>query len=60
MRSDTILIIDDEPMIRHLAARILDRAGYRTISAASVRWIRRASPRPRSATSRNGICACAM
>jgi len=35
MRSDTILIIDDEPMIRHLAARILDRAGYRTISAAN-------------------------
>jgi DNA-binding response OmpR family regulator len=35
MREDTILIIDDEPMIRHLAARILDRAGYRTISAAN-------------------------
>jgi CheY-like chemotaxis protein len=35
MRADTILIIDDEPMIRHLAARILDRAGYRTISAAN-------------------------
>ena len=35
MRDDTILIIDDEPMIRHLAARILDRAGYRTTSAAN-------------------------
>jgi DNA-binding NtrC family response regulator len=35
VRVDTILIIDDEPMIRHLAARILDRAGYRTISAAN-------------------------
>lgn len=35
MRADTILIIDDEPMIRHLAARILDRAGYRTVSAAN-------------------------
>jgi CheY-like chemotaxis protein len=35
MREETILIIDDEPMIRHLAARILDRAGYRTISAAN-------------------------
>lgn len=35
MREDTILIIDDEPMIRHLAARILDRAGYRTITAAN-------------------------
>ena len=41
MRSDTILIIDDEPMIRHLAARILDRAGYRTISAGTAS---RASP----------------
>jgi len=35
MRADTILIIDDEPMIRYLAARILDRAGYRTVSAAN-------------------------
>lgn len=35
MRADMILIIDDEPMIRHLAARILDRAGYRTIAAAN-------------------------
>lgn len=35
MRSDMILIIDDEPMIRHLATRILDRAGYQTISAAN-------------------------
>jgi DNA-binding response OmpR family regulator len=35
MPEDTILIIDDEPMIRHLAARILDRAGFRTISAAN-------------------------
>ena len=35
MREDTVLIIDDEPMIRHLAARILDRAGYRTIGAAN-------------------------
>lgn len=35
MREETVLIIDDEPMIRHLAARILDRAGYRTISAAN-------------------------
>ena len=35
MRDDTILIIDDEPMIRHLAARVLDRAGYRTVSAAN-------------------------
>jgi DNA-binding response OmpR family regulator len=35
MRDDTILIIDDEPMIRHLATRILDRAGYRALSAAN-------------------------
>jgi DNA-binding response OmpR family regulator len=35
MRDDTILVIDDEPMIRHLATRILDRAGYRAISAAN-------------------------
>ncbi|HEY1507287.1 MAG TPA: response regulator [Stellaceae bacterium] len=35
MHTNTILIIDDEPMIRHLAARILDRAGYRTVSAAN-------------------------
>jgi DNA-binding response OmpR family regulator len=35
MRTDTILIIDDEPMIRHLAARILARAGYRTVCAAN-------------------------
>lgn len=35
MRDDTILIIDDEPMIRHLASRILDRAGYRALSAAN-------------------------
>jgi CheY-like chemotaxis protein len=35
MRADTILIIDDEPMIRYLAARILDRAGYRTVSATN-------------------------
>lgn len=35
MHADTILIIDDEPMIRHLATRILDRAGYRALSAAN-------------------------
>ena len=35
MRDETILIIDDEPMIRHLATRILHRAGFRTLSAAN-------------------------
>jgi DNA-binding NtrC family response regulator len=35
MQADKILIIDDEPMIRHMVARILDRAGYPTISAAN-------------------------
>lgn len=35
MGGDTILIIDDEPMIRHLIARILDRVGYRTVCAAN-------------------------
>lgn len=30
-----ILIIDDEPMVRHMIARILDRAGYVTFSAAN-------------------------
>jgi CheY-like chemotaxis protein len=35
MRADTILIIDDEPMVRHLAVRLLDRAGYRTVSAVN-------------------------
>lgn len=30
-----ILIIDDEPMVRHMVARILDRAGYVTIAAAN-------------------------
>lgn len=35
MGADTILIIDDEPMIRHLIARILDRAGYPTVCAAN-------------------------
>lgn len=31
----TILIIDDEPIIRHMVARVLDRAGYPTVSAAN-------------------------
>ena len=35
MREETILIIDDEPMIRHLATRVLHRAGFRTLSAAN-------------------------
>lgn len=37
MDVDTVLIIDDEPMIRHLVARVLDRAGYPTVSAANGR-----------------------
>ncbi len=35
MEADQILIIDDEPMIRHLATRVLSRAGYRMLSAAN-------------------------
>ncbi|HEY3917559.1 MAG TPA: response regulator [Stellaceae bacterium] len=35
MGADKILIIDDEPMVRHMIARILDRAGYQTVSAAN-------------------------
>jgi CheY-like chemotaxis protein len=35
MRAEKILIIDDEPIIRHMIARILDRAGYPTVSAAN-------------------------
>jgi DNA-binding response OmpR family regulator len=35
MAAEKILIIDDEPMIRHMVARILDRAGYPTVCAAN-------------------------
>jgi CheY-like chemotaxis protein len=30
-----ILIIDDEPIIRHMVGRVLDRSGYPTVSAAN-------------------------
>lgn len=33
--SRKILIIDDEPLIRHMVARVLERAGYPTVSAAN-------------------------
>jgi two-component system cell cycle sensor histidine kinase/response regulator CckA len=32
--TETILIAEDEPMVRDLAARILDEAGYKTLTAA--------------------------
>ncbi len=35
MRVDTILVIDDEPMIRHMIARILERANYAVVGAAN-------------------------
>ena len=35
MVGDKILIIDDEPMIRHMVARILERAGYSTVAAVN-------------------------
>jgi CheY-like chemotaxis protein len=35
MMAQKILIIDDEPTIRHMVARILERAGYATVSAAN-------------------------
>ncbi|HVA15848.1 MAG TPA: response regulator [Stellaceae bacterium] len=35
MRCDTILVIDDEPMIRHMITRILERASYAVVSAAN-------------------------
>jgi CheY-like chemotaxis protein len=37
MTAPKILIIDDEPMIRHMVARLLHRAGYPTVSAANGR-----------------------
>ena len=33
--TETILIVDDEPMIRQLAERILEKAGYSVITASS-------------------------
>ena len=31
--SETILLVDDEPAVRHLVAAALDRAGYRVLEA---------------------------
>ncbi len=33
--TETILVVDDEPMIRDLAKRILDRSGYSVLTAGS-------------------------
>lgn len=35
MVGDKILIIDDEPTIRHMVTRILERAGYSTVAAVN-------------------------
>ncbi|HLI20500.1 MAG TPA: response regulator [Stellaceae bacterium] len=35
MPAQKVLIIDDEPTIRYMVARILERAGYSTVAAAN-------------------------
>jgi CheY-like chemotaxis protein len=35
LRDTTVLVVEDEPALRHLVTRILEEAGYRVLSAAS-------------------------